>query len=229
MSLRMVKLLHVEDDELQRRVMAHHLEGLEGLAFTIRCTDSEAGAIEAFRSEASDFVVLDYQLTQGNGLSCLRRLRELDPVVPIVAVSGTATPEIAAELIQAGADDYISKQELNRVLLSDCVRAALTRADAWRKRGPLPDAEALSPVESQLEQICRAFASAAGPDFLQRLQQFEDAAHQAGLTPVQMQLSFRKICASLEAALPAGSPPVKRLLRPVLLELLLRLFDRRGQ
>jgi hypothetical protein len=35
--------------------------------------------------------------------------RALDPIVPVVAVSGVATPEIAAELVRAGADTTSTK------------------------------------------------------------------------------------------------------------------------
>jgi DNA-binding response OmpR family regulator len=114
--------------------MAHHLATLSEFTFDIHCADSERVAVEEFDHGGAEFVILDYHLAQGNGLNCLRALRARDPIVPIIAVSGVATPEIAADLLQAGADDYIGKQDLSSGLLARSVRDALTRADALWKR-----------------------------------------------------------------------------------------------
>jgi DNA-binding response OmpR family regulator len=81
-----------------------------------------------------EFVILDYRLRQGNGLHCLKELRRRDQIVPIIAISGFATPEIADDLLQAGADDYITKRELTGGELAHRVRAAVARADASRER-----------------------------------------------------------------------------------------------
>ena len=81
-----------------------------------------------------DCVILDYQLKNGNGLNCVRELRRCDPVVPIIAGSGIATPEIASELLEAGADDYIEKQNLTSDVLARSMRDTLVRAHACRQR-----------------------------------------------------------------------------------------------
>jgi CheY-like chemotaxis protein len=52
----------------------------------------------------------------------------------VIAVSGKATDEIAAELIAAGADDYLAKPNLSARLLGQSVRNAITRAKAFRTR-----------------------------------------------------------------------------------------------
>src|SRR3954452_17737050 len=129
MATRAIRLLHVEDDTAQRRFMAHHLAGVPELKFEIRYAASEGEAISEFDQGQIDFVILDFHLTQGDGLSCLEQLRLRDRIVPIIAVSGVATPEIAAKLLEGGADDYISKRDLSRSRLAKSVREALARAD----------------------------------------------------------------------------------------------------
>jgi DNA-binding response OmpR family regulator len=129
-----VHVLHVEDDPMQRHYLAHHLKGLTDHHFEIRHADGEDEAIAAFEEGNVDLVILDYHLRQGDGFCCLERIRRSDSIVPVIAISGVATAEIAAELIQAGADDYISKKDLNRDLLGRSVRDALARARACRPR-----------------------------------------------------------------------------------------------
>src|SRR4051794_41159249 len=123
--MRTIKLLHIEDDVLQQRLIAHHLKKMADLQFAISYAASEDAAVSCFQAGGIGLVILDYHLAQGNGLGCLRQLRERDPVVPIIAVSGVATPEIAADLLEAGADDYFSKSALSSDALSVGVRAAL--------------------------------------------------------------------------------------------------------
>ncbi len=134
MPPRAINILHVEDEDSQRRLFAHHLRTLNEFQFEIVYADSEEIALEIFRSAPINFVILDYNLRQGIGLHCLQLIREHDPIVPIIAISGAASDEIAADLVQAGADDYISKRDLTSGLLADRMRDALKRADTWRER-----------------------------------------------------------------------------------------------
>ena len=134
MSIRAIKVLHVEDEESQRLLFAHHLRSMDEFRFEIHYADAEEAALDVFQTGGFEFVILDYNLRQGNGLHCLEELRRRDPVVPIIAISGIATDEIAADLVQAGADDYISKRELVSSVLACSMRAALGRAKAWRQR-----------------------------------------------------------------------------------------------
>jgi DNA-binding response OmpR family regulator len=134
MTSRTIKILHVEDEDSQRRLFAHHLRAMDDFRFEIHYADAEESALEVFESGGVEFVILDYNLRQGNGLHCLKKLRDRDAVVPIIAISGVATSEVAADLIRGGADDYINKRELTSSLLARSMGEALARADAWRTR-----------------------------------------------------------------------------------------------
>jgi DNA-binding response OmpR family regulator len=154
----------------------------------------------------------------------LTRLRQLDPIAPVIAVSGVATPEVAAELVQAGADDYISKENLSRKVLAHSVRSALARADAFLGQDAAQRPRQATRVDDLLRRICQDFVAGTGPEFLDRLEELEAAARQVTLTVGQAQQLFEAVCGELDAARPADRPPVKQLLRPVLLEVLLRIF-----
>jgi DNA-binding response OmpR family regulator len=134
MPSRSIKILHIEDEEAQRREIAHHLQAMDEFQFEILYADSEEAALDVFRSGEVESVILDYRLREGDGLHCLEKLRQRDQVVPIIAVSGVASAEVADNLVQAGADDYICKQDLTSELLARSVRDSLGRADAFRKR-----------------------------------------------------------------------------------------------
>jgi CheY-like chemotaxis protein len=220
MSARTVQLLHVEDDKLQQVLMAKLLGSLTEYAFTITCAKSEDEAITVFQRGETECVILDYQLSQGNGLSCLRRLRQLDAIVPIVTVSGMATADIAADLLGAGADDYIEKKALGAETLSQSLRQALVRADAWRRHAPDTTTAQMTPL---LEQLCSTARDRFDTSFLGQLDTLEAAARNAGLSAVQLQRQFDTVCSRIDGLRAEGSFSVKLLLRPFLLEILYRL------
>jgi DNA-binding response OmpR family regulator len=228
-SARTVKLLHVEDSQLPRRIVAQRLASLDEYHFDITCVATEQEAIKEFGRRQTECVILDYHLSEGDGLSCLRKLRELDPIVPIIAVSGKATPEIAAELLEVGADDYISKSDLQEDSLAHSVRAALTRADAWRQYHAAGGNDRAGPAQVRFQRICKDFAASVGSEFLKRLAKFEAAAREEKLTAGQLQRWFELAAAELASTDPASYSSTRRLLRPLLLEMLLRLYGERPE
>lgn len=226
MSARPVRLLHVEDNLAHRRLIGHYLNALkEEFKFDIFQADSEAAAVETFRNNGIDFVILDYHLTEGDGLSCLRQLRQLDPTVPIIALSGAATPEIASELLEVGADDYLSKQDLNREALANSVRGALCRKDLVTKIKP-PDEQVklTEKMDQAFMAACQVFVDKLGTGFLHQLDDLEQTARQAKVTVWQLQRALAAACEQLNARQPPGQPSVDKLLRPLYLEAVLRVF-----
>jgi CheY-like chemotaxis protein len=222
MSARCIRLLLVEDDALQRKLLQAHLNKLTDLRFEVTPADSEDDAVRRL-GDGFDLVLLDYHLSGGNGLSCLRRIRMMEPHLPIIAVSGVATSEVAAELLEAGADDYFSKDGFEPEVFSRSVRAALARADAWKARAPDHDSGLMSEIVGLFDTTCAEFAASAGPTLAGRLDKIEDLARKASLTFPQTLKIFESVCEKLAH----GKDPndLKRTLRPIMLDVVLRLFE----
>ena len=95
-------ILCVDDEENQlilRKLV------LERAGFRVFTANSAARAIELFRSEAIDLVIVDYYMPGMNGLTLARELRQMKSV-PIVVLSAFA--ELPGETIGT-ADIWISK------------------------------------------------------------------------------------------------------------------------
>src|SRR5262249_25636730 len=198
MATRKLRLLHVEDNPAHRRLIGYYLNGLPDLSLEITYADSEDAAVETFQKQGTDFVLLDYHLTQGNGLNCLKRLRQIDPVVPIVALSGAATPEIAAELLQVGADDYLSKQDLSRETLTQCLTNALARTQIYKRAATeAADTKKIGPLEIALLALCRTVVERLPKDFAEALDTFEASARKMNLSAANLQHLFQSVCSQL--------------------------------
>jgi DNA-binding response OmpR family regulator len=102
-----MRVLVVEDEVRLANNLAAALR--EGPGFAVDCAeDGELGG-ELAGQGCYDLIVLDLMLPKVDGLTMLRRLRARDnatPVLILTAKDGTAS---TIELLNAGADDYLSK------------------------------------------------------------------------------------------------------------------------
>jgi DNA-binding NtrC family response regulator len=80
-----------------------------------------------------DLILLDMNFTVDtsgeDGLRTLKGIRELDPVVPVILITGWATMKLAIEGMKAGANDFIAKPWDNQHLLQS-VQTALALQEA---------------------------------------------------------------------------------------------------
>jgi DNA-binding response OmpR family regulator len=222
-AARRVKLLHVEDGRLQHRLVMHRLKCLDEIDFVPTWVVSQDAALEAFKKERHDLVILDYELSQGNGLDCLREIRALDPVVPIVAFSGAADHEIASELVKAGADDFLSKLDFDQNAFRSSIQSTLQRAELMRQRRESRPSKDLSRLEDLLLALSESFLDAYHPSRLELLDDFETTAQRAKLSIGQLDALMSKLVASSRFS-PLGDLDQRRIiLRPLVLELAARI------
>lgn len=213
-----IRVLHVEDDPMQRALMSHHLKGLPEYACDVTGVDTETKAIAEFRQHPHDLILIDFQLADGNGLSCLRAIRAMNAHVPVLAISGEATPDIAAQLLQYGADDYLEKRTLTATDFAGRVRMALKRAEAAHRRAKHQTVKTQS-VTLALVHLFREFLKATDRELLQNLREVETAAREAHVSAEQVPFLFE----TAEAELTASGGDTRLRLRPLLFELQYRL------
>jgi PAS domain S-box-containing protein len=70
----------------------------------------------ALNEKVWDIVLSDYSMPHFNGLDALVILRESGIDIPFIIISGTIGEEVAVEAMKAGANDYIMKNKLQRLL-----------------------------------------------------------------------------------------------------------------
>lgn len=222
----LVHVLHVEDDRTYQRFIAGHLQHETSFRFAVRSVESEDDAVAAVKDGGIDIVILDYNLGSGNGLSCLRRMRRIDPVLPILVVSGTASDEVAGELLKAGADDFFGKRDLSHEELINRIRSMQMRSSVLRhRRTSTENHEWPDEVDAHFKQTCRTFLASVGTDFAEKIDAVERTLARQDFSVSEIRRLFRTACVDLGKELPGGVGHARQLLRPLLLELLVRLFD----
>jgi DNA-binding NtrC family response regulator len=98
-------LLIVDDEDLVRWSLRERFRR-DGYAVVEAAT--AAGALEQ-ATAAIDLVLLDYRLPDSDGLTVLRRLKELAPDTPVILMTAFSTVENAVEAMKHGAYHYLNK------------------------------------------------------------------------------------------------------------------------
>ncbi len=128
-KMKSARILHLEDSDVDARIIQHVLNKAKFSAELIR-VDDKTGFITQLNSQSWDAIISDYAIPGFSGMEALKLARETDPDIPFLIVSGAIGETLAVELIKAGANDYISKQSLT--LLAPTLERELKSAQSKR-------------------------------------------------------------------------------------------------
>lgn len=104
-----MRLLLIEDDEAVAQVLSEAF-GSQGHATVVRYSGEDGLAY--LTRERPDAVVLDIRLPRLNGVAVLRQIRSTDPTLPVIIMTGLATPGEMAEARRLGVTEIIEKPEV---------------------------------------------------------------------------------------------------------------------
>ncbi len=115
----------VDDDDDLRAALAQTLDlaGYRVLPFA-----GAAAALAAVDPGFPGVVVTDVRMPQIGGIELFRRLRERDPDLPVLLMTGHADVPMAVDALKAGAWDFLTKPFDPEALLAALARAAAQRS-----------------------------------------------------------------------------------------------------
>jgi two-component system sensor histidine kinase UhpB len=112
-----IRILYVEDVPAEAELVLHEISKND-IDFTYRIVETKSDYIEALVSIVPDLIISDYCLPQFDGMNALSLRNEIAPQTPFIVVTGSVNEEVAVECIKAGADDYILKTSLTKLISS---------------------------------------------------------------------------------------------------------------
>ena len=126
-----LRLLLVEDSENDATLLIEYLRQ-GGYEPDYTRVDNEKALTAALDQHDWDLVIADYTMPGFSGTSALAMVRDRGLEVPFIFVSGTIGEEIAVDAMKNGADDYIIKNNLNRLI--PAINRELRDAEVRRER-----------------------------------------------------------------------------------------------
>src|SRR2546421_3532159 len=126
-----LRVLIAEDSEDDARLLLRELQRA-GYAPTHERVDNPAAMTAALDRHGWDLVIGDYSMPAFSGPAALALLRARDLDTPFIFVSGTIGEDVAVEAMKAGAQDFLTKGNLRRLV--PAIERELRDAEVRRER-----------------------------------------------------------------------------------------------
>ena len=126
-----LRVLLVEDSEDDAHLLLRNLERSDYQIVHQRVETAEA-LTSALDQQSWDFLFCDYTLPHFSGQRALEIVRKRDLDLPFIFVSGTLGEDVAVQAMRAGAQDYVMKNNLTRLV--PAMKRELGEANVRRQR-----------------------------------------------------------------------------------------------
>lgn len=120
-------LLLLEDNNTDADIVCDYLAGEGETTFEVVRVAQVAEAARIFAEREVDVILLDLILPDSQNEDSVARLRQIAGETPIVVLTGADDEQLVLKCIQAGAQDYLLKNELNAATLRRAIDYALAR------------------------------------------------------------------------------------------------------
>lgn len=130
-----LRILILEDVPTDAELIQRELRK-GGILFTARVVDTREGFIKELEDFRPNLILSDYKLSGFTGLDALAIAHEKYPDMPFILVTGAMGEENAVESLKKGANDYVLKDKLFRLV--PAVQRALEEVE---RRAELRQAE----------------------------------------------------------------------------------------
>ena len=121
------KVLLIEDNPGDVRLVQEMLNEVPGLAFDIECIARLDSGVERLAKGGIDLLLLDLDLPDSQGLDTFIKAHTQATEVPIVVLTGFDDEKLGLNAVQKGAQDYLVKGKIDGNQLVHAVRYAIER------------------------------------------------------------------------------------------------------
>jgi two-component system response regulator AtoC len=123
------RILIIDDEKAIRWSLG---EALTNAAYEIEEAQNGSAGIKKFEEDPCDCVILDLKLPDIDGLKVLKKIKEIEPDVPVIMMTAYGEVEIAVEALKSGAYDFIQKPfqlEKMKITIRNALDSSVMRAE----------------------------------------------------------------------------------------------------
>jgi signal transduction histidine kinase len=131
-------VLLIEDNPGDARLIQEMLREARGTRFRLECADGLTAGLERLARGGVELILLDLSLPESQGLGTFVRVHTQVPGLPVVVLTGSNDEELGNRAVQAGAQDYLIKGQVDGQLMGRSLRYAIERGrieEELRRRG----------------------------------------------------------------------------------------------
>ena len=125
---RLIRVLLVEDDEDDYFLTRDVIESIDRADYEIVWCDTFDKGLGALTEQSFDVGLIDYRIGAQTGIEFLKATRAAGFEVPIILLTGLQASEIDIAASEAGASDYLHKDDLAPAVVERTIRFACANA-----------------------------------------------------------------------------------------------------
>ena len=168
----LIRILLVEDEPGDAELLRITLRTARECRFDLTHVMTLADARRQLHTTSFDVILLDLSLPDSIGLETVRAGREVAGKSPIIVLTGRADIDFALSVLDAGASDYLVKEEVRASELVRVIRYAIHRKEMEQRNQLLAmavnaaaKAIIITDADSRIEWINPAFTHLTGYEF----------------------------------------------------------------
>jgi len=122
-----IRILHIDDNDYNRLLVKEILLS-EPNNYEIVQVDSREKLEEFLSGDTVDLILSNFDIFDYKDLSIIKAIKDKQPGVPLIIVTGKGSEEIAVKAMKLGADDYVIKSARHIGGIADSVKVVLERS-----------------------------------------------------------------------------------------------------
>ena len=122
-----INILLIEDDSENARMIRELLTEAGTTMFTLNWVDRLSIGLKQLAKGGVDLILLDLGLPDSQGFDTFTRIYDQAQQLPILVLTGNGDEMLAAMVMQAGAQDYLIKGQINVNILIKAIKYAIER------------------------------------------------------------------------------------------------------
>jgi DNA-binding response OmpR family regulator len=131
MDIMPIKLLVIDDDSAVTELLSLLLKSH---GYEVAAVNSGPQGIDFLREKKADLVILDLMMPDMDGWEVCKEMRKFSNV-PIIVLSALNDPAMIASILDAGADDYLTKPASSTVMVAH-IKQLVRRSVTGSLRAP---------------------------------------------------------------------------------------------
>ena len=132
-----MRVLLIENNVDHATIISHRLSGVlsdRDECAEVRVESGEHRAVDEAESYDPDLILMDYRLGETDGVTLLCQMRDRGLYCPVILITGYGDEYLAADATRAGAEGYISKDDLQEDRFAEVINRVWDHLDDWRDR-----------------------------------------------------------------------------------------------
>jgi PAS domain S-box-containing protein len=110
-----LKILYLEDSEFDVEIVRYLFEQ-EKIKFNLQQVSNREDYLKQLEDFKPDIILVNFSLRSFEGIEALHIVREKNPDMPVIFLSGILGEENVIEVLKSGATDYVLKHRLGRLI-----------------------------------------------------------------------------------------------------------------